>query len=98
MIVFLRFRHKWASRIYEWDHLSRWVTPECDLDALMDEVGEELCDEFSYSDKYRGVDVERVENPPGEWIQERIGQCHGVIKSNQEMLAELRKLMLGVES
>jgi len=92
-LVFFRYRHKFASHDGDWEYLRYFVTPETDLQASMDELGEELCEEYDYSDKYRGVDVEVMETPPWDLVLAEMEKCRAAIESNQQMWDALEKLL-----
>lgn len=69
MILFYRYQHKWAHGDDNWEWGHQVVSPREDLETLKEDIGNELCDQYGWSDKYRGVDVEWVEDPPVEELQ-----------------------------
>ena len=62
---FYRIRKNWAWGSSQWEYHF-----ENDLDS--DEIAEDVHAENSYSDKYRGCDIERDVVPPKDWLEKEL--------------------------
>ena len=99
---FLKYRHKFSYCHHEWVYeiIPDYVFEENEDENLSDddllhEYGflEDITDEYSYSDKYRGIDYEIVEHPPKEWILSKIRITENSISRGLDLIKELKKLL-----
>ena len=85
--MFLRFRHKWAHSIYEWEYQEVLEGTDLQEHAFMIE------EEYNWSDKYRGVDIESVEVPPQEWLANKIKYYEDYIKGLRRTINRYKDLV-----
>ena len=90
-MIWLKYRHKFAygGDNYNWMDVSWLVEDGQSKDDLEKKhleyrVIDELKDEYSYSDKYRGIDYELFDAPPLEIIKEELDYIQSSIKSKQQ--------------
>lgn len=62
-------------------------------DSYVKEIVYTLAEEYNYSDKYRGVDYEIVDNPPEKWLEREIERLTRIIKYSSTQIEEYSKLL-----
>jgi len=89
--MWLKYKHKWA-----WGGDKEWCCK--DIGGLdVNEALKEITDEYSYSDKYRGVDYEVVEIPSSEIIKKEIAYCADRISGLRRRMDRLISLLADAE-
>ena len=75
MIIYVQWRHCWASGSEDWEYkdftFSSRETPES-LDEGLKEHFDEVSRQNEWSDKYRGIEWDIIENPPLKWVVRQI--------------------------
>ena len=82
---FLRYRHNWAWGHSEWN-CKLLAFRDDDIKSITEEAVENLNDENSWSDKYRGLDYEVVDYPGNDWMKNELDRCKTSIKFMEEKL------------
>jgi len=86
---FLKYYHKWASG---YDKPGYKIIHDSDP-LMVEEMVHELNDENAWSDKYRGLNYEVIDNPPKTWLIEKINSIESSIVYQNKLLIELNKLV-----
>jgi len=85
-LFFYRYRHKWAHGLGSWGYDCTHASNEKDFWVwVKEEQAEELQSEYSYSDKYRGINIEVVNEPPIDWLRKRAS----LFRDNAKYYAEM---------
>jgi len=69
---FIRYRQNFAHGYGQWEYAEK---PYYEEDFI-----QTLHEEYNWSDKYRGCDIEDIEQPPKEWIESKITEIQNRIK------------------
>lgn len=93
-VTYYRFRHNFASGFGK----NNWEYRDIRLgsmswDEWRDEEARELMSEYSFTDRYRGVDIEVVDAPPKAWVAEQLDQARRSIIYFTERAAWLEAML-----
>lgn len=89
---FLKYRYKFA---YGYDKFQYMVVADditIDSDYLK-EIISELHGEYDYSDRYRGIDYDIIDNPPIEWLEREIETYSKKIIHYNNLITIYKKLI-----
>lgn len=95
----LRYKHKWAhGSDCEWTYLRLSDYQYANFFAEGSEQTEEdfieeyeLCSDWNYSDKYRGIDYEVVDRAPRKFIEKSIKNAKAMAVHYNEVVKKLTK-------
>ncbi len=81
-MAFYRYRHKEAAGPGPWEFIESGLSER----DLAEELMNDPYSGYSCGEHYRGVDIERVVQPPDEWLKDRIDSMKGTIKRCEESI------------
>ena len=98
--MFYRYRHKTSASRGKWEYGEFLFKPRKTFtkEHMLRELSRDLSEEagWSYSDHYRGCEVEEIDKPPDRWLvdeiieaQERIVRDKARIKRYQAVLDKM---------
>lgn len=90
--VFLKWGHKFAygGRMDECSMLPEEYKNDKEL---FEEWLESKAEEYSWSDKYRGIDYEWIDFPDDDWIKKQINRHKSSISSAEKLINSLKDIM-----
>ena len=87
---FYRYRHTFSYGVDPWHY--RDALGLEDSEVFLAEQAEELAQQYNWSDKFRGTEVELVERPPTEWLHAEADKSEDQIEYHTERQKELLAL------
>lgn len=89
-VTIYRYRVMWRSGRGKWEYRETTWTDDWDT-VLKDELVNQLRDEHFHPDSFRKI--ERVEEPPKEWLQERVTELRRVAEWQLAKAAIMERLL-----
>lgn len=71
----------------------QWQYVYTDTEDTVREIAESSCESISWSEHYRGLNIEKITQPPDEWIQEEVIKTTEFIVNKQLYVAYLKTLL-----
>ena len=93
MRVFYRYRSMFASGYDDWEYAEVMMSPREDKAAWFKERASELGEEYNWSEHYRRTDIEEVEMPPVEWLEEQVKMARGRVAYYTTLATEFTALV-----
>jgi len=94
-LVFYRYRQNFSSGKGPWEYRIYGLVGDdrkIGQDEL-DEMAEELHREYDWSDKYRGCDIEEVQDPPEDWLRRELESCERTSSARIDISSYLRRML-----
>ncbi len=87
MNVHIKYRTRWASGYDSWEYKLMTPVNEEDYEHYKEDFVQNIHSKNDWSDKYRGVDIERLEDKdlPVEWIDEQIKNAEFGMEYKRQM-------------
>jgi len=97
--IWVRYRHRFAYGIDK-----KWQYTEIPCEDYIKKVGyddigswlmeeERVGESHDFSDKYRGIEYDKVDNPPVDEIMSRLNRHRSYVKYHKEMIIKYQKML-----
>lgn len=94
-MYFLKYKHIFAYGSHDYEY--RFLGYDYDNEWAK-EISENIEEEYSWSEHYRGLDYKIVKEPPIEWVVDRIKSLNSEIEGCKSRLIEYNNLLEKIKS
>jgi len=98
MWIFYRWRRIWAWGNDDWEYEDMILSDQSEWEIFAEEEAQEKAEEYNWSDKFRGVEMEQVERPPEKWLRRQVERSERLVGYYTERASRFRDILTGGKS